>query len=582
MAVIGSPVDVLSTEAPLRLAEGYYLDNLEQVVLHALQRYRAILHDEEAAALERFLALPLGPRRLYARLYLRQGPLFRLSQLDYPEVGTLAEALRTLEGAGFVARCGLPVNPDDTREFLWLFTADELKAAARVAGLRVSSRKEDLVADIRGSQEASARLRASELFVERLQAPVFDLAQLLFFGNLGQDLSEFVRVSLQVARYPDYELAQDLPLFPSREALEAHLDAVAFESRPLPLDQPTLLLGHLREAVAGLVESVPTPAHAWRLDPRRCFARVAYACARELERQDVVDGVLDAYVTLVRHAPQSRIRAEAADRLGLLARRAGVPERFTTESAALLADPTLDDVARFAVETRAALVTGGVRPRRRLCEAPVVELALQPAGHLGPKPQYRGASGEPVSVEHATLEALGGGLHAENALYRTLFGLLFWDVIYARVPGMFQHRFQSAPLDLASEHFHRNRRVLVEGRLGVLAGTSLGAEVRAAWERHRGTINACVDWSEYTAEQLVAAADALGGRLLPLLERLAWNPRRHARGLPDLLVLAESGPMLVEVKGPGDQLHLEQRLWHDALLRMGLEVRLARVRRADS
>jgi hypothetical protein len=50
--------------------------------------------------------------------------------------------------------------------------------------------------------------------------------------------------------------------------------------------------------------------------------------------------------------------------------------------------------------------------------------------------------------------------------------------------------------------------------------------------------------------------------------------------MPDLFVFTEEGPAMVEVKGPGDQVSIEQALWHDFLLREGVDVRLARIRRA--
>jgi hypothetical protein len=108
----------------------------------------------------------------------------------------------------------------------------------------------------------------------------------------------------------------------------------------------------------------------------------------------------------------------------------------------------------------------------------------------------------------------------------------------------------------------------------VVAGVIL-----AAWSRRAGLVNPFVSWESYDPDDLARAAAAFGLRLLRILERLARNPSRHGRGLPDLLVYEGDGPVLVEVKGPGDQPSVEQRLWHDFLLGHGVDVRIARIRR---
>lgn len=563
----------------IALSEDYYLENFEHVVGHALDRYELLLEPVAVDVLRRFGSLSRDARRLYARLYLRVGPVFRRSRLRYDEID-LDVAIAELAAEGYARQREIPLDPDPAREILPLFAVAEIAVAAAASGLRVRGRKGDLVDAVAAHPEALGALRATDTLVERLRDDIFGLAQLLFFGNREQDLSAFVIVSLDFARYPAYDVATDLPLFPSREAVAAFLEAERLVAEEIdPLDGDALAV-RAAAALAGLARcDTPIAPHARRLHPGRLYARAAFGCARELERLGRNAEAVDVYASVVRLAPQAGLRAEAADRLGLAAARAGLPERFDECAALVLADPTLDAIGRFHVESRAAALSGGARPRAALRQPRIFELELRAAGHAGSKALYLSAAGEAVTIESAVLETLGGGLHAENALFRALFGLLFWDVVFAPVPGMFQHRFQAGPLDLASEHFYENRRALIVSTLDALRTTHLGRAVSVAYERHRGRTNALVGWDHYTAEELARAADAFGERLVPILERLARHPSRHGRGLPDLLVYENGAPVLVEVKGPGDQPHVEQRLWHDALLAGGVDVRIARVRR---
>src|SRR5271170_5353384 len=48
--------------------------------------------------------------------------------------------------------------------------------------------------------------------------------------------------------------------------------------------------------------------------------------------------------------------------------------------------------------------------------------------------------------------------HSEGSIVRTLFGLLFFDIIFAPIPGAFETPYQSAPLDIAEDAFYYARK----------------------------------------------------------------------------------------------------------------------------
>lgn len=55
--------------------------------------------------------------------------------------------------------------------------------------------------------------------------------------------------------------------------------------------------------------------------------------------------------------------------------------------------------------------------------------------------------------------------HAETCILTTIFVLLFFDVIFADVPGAFETRYQIAPLDLIEDSFYYARQEMIEARL---------------------------------------------------------------------------------------------------------------------
>ena len=90
-------------------------------------------------------------------------------------------------------------------------------------------------------------------------------------------------------------------------------------------------------------------------------------------------------------------------------------------------------------------------------------------------------------VEQQVLSHYGSegwqGYWCENDLICGLFGLLFWQQIFADLPGAFNQPFQRGPLDLNSSAFYRRRRNLFEARFegtGTTQSAGGGSEYLAA------------------------------------------------------------------------------------------------------
>ena len=191
-----------------------------------------------------------------------------------------------------------------------------------------------------------------------------------------------------------------------------------------------------------------------------------------------------------------------------------------------------------------------------------------------------------MSVERQALAALADegmeGFFAENWLWKSLFGLTFWDIVFAPVPGAFQHPFQYGPLDQFEDDFRPRRAALIEERLGWLQNHSDPATpLLERYDAKEGTANPWVSWHPELRRHLVLALEHLKGpQLAAVCDRLSRHPGRYRRGFPDLFVWkrGKSGFMLYEVKGPGDQLRPEQGAWIDYLNKVGIEAAVLRLK----
>ena len=173
----------------------------------------------------------------------------------------------------------------------------------------------------------------------------------------------------------------------------------------------------------------------------------------------------------------------------------------------------------------------------------------------------------------------GCAWHLENALPMGLFGLAYWDWVFAPVDGMFVNAFQTAPIDLFWPDFLEARRDLCPDPLDSDDET-LRASLLETCRTHRGVANRLVDWAVFDEDTLSRLLEGLGADTVRKLVGFAGEDLDNARrGFPDLTVVYGPGRFeFVEVKGPNDRLRDDQYLWIERLRAADLPVRVARCR----
>jgi hypothetical protein len=107
-----------------------------------------------------------------------------------------------------------------------------------------------------------------------------------------------------------------------------------------------------------------------------------------------------------------------------------------------------------------------------------------------------------LTVENLALKFYGQkgwyGLHVENTLFKTYYGLLFWDQIYhEKVDYVFQTPYQFGPLDFGLREFYQSRKNIFDDRLYEIEHMKpedLRKEVEDAYDKHLNTHNVLVNW----------------------------------------------------------------------------------------
>lgn len=559
----------------------YYADNFDRILDTVAARYGDLLTAAEHAFRDDLRALSLAARCLYVRLVSRVGPYFRRDDLRYEEIPDPAGAIEELAAAGLLDLAP-GAEPAALLPHLLRAEIEEIAALpprrdAPAGGVGVgeqlacppllptratkTERIEALCAACDPATLRDAILRRVPL-IAPLRAEHVTLHRLLFFGNLRQDESELVLADLGVWRYESYTLARELRLFPTRAAID---DALAVRA--------------LREEIRRSIERGDGDA-AWRgalavarRDPpwhptsRAIADAVLLEVAHRLERAPdsfgAADGARAGEQALALYS--ACFAPPARERCARLHARLGRERRAIALCREIAAAPRDESERLFAPRFEQRL-------RRGLGQVPPARRRYRRARRLLLRPD-RDRAVEDLALDHYA--ALGQhGFHAENWLWLSLFGLAFWDVVFAPVAGAFEHAYQDAPLDLEEPAFRARRDPVIRQRIDEIGRSAWPADrLLGVWDAKQGLRNRLVPWAPAVRTRLELALSRLqGSHLAAVLDRLSRDLGRYRRGLPDLFLLApgEPGYVLLEVKGPGDRLRPEQVGWLDYLADCGL------------
>ena len=209
--------------------------------------------------------------------------------------------------------------------------------------------------------------------------------------------------------------------------------------------------------------------------------------------------------------------------------------------------------------------------------APFEEIGVEryaPPSHRIVLQREPGLDVEEIALQYLTRDK-SVGWWCENALINGLFGLTFWDIVFAPLPGAFHNPFQRGPSDLLLPDFRRNRDEVITNRLLEIRQEHWGGRITEAYREKHGIANAFLNWKRFPEELVQFAVERIPvEHLVPLFDRLSRDVRANSAGFPDLVVFPKRGQLgdysFVEVKGPGDQLQKNQLRWMRHFTNLGI------------
>lgn len=537
----------MSKNDPIILPEKYYLDYFNYVLEFVERQYDHVLDQPEHLFYQSFRDLSEAAQCLYLRFSNRRGDFFRIKKISYAEIPDVHDAKDELIHQGFIQ-----VNESDDPAQFRLFTKSELTTFYEF--LHPSQKKDEILTGL--TEVDVPIIHEQEEIAQVLKNEEVDFIKLLFFGHRGGRMTDFVVRDVGNVKIEKVDESKFSPWFQSRE------EALSV----MHISQLKRMIYEIQEANLPLEDYLEEmPWTTWLSYPRsaksaeKLLLKIAYYF-EQIQHPEKALG----YYSYTNRSPARERKARLLDKLD------------RKDEAVDIAKQMLEEAANASELTFATdfLNRKGVRIDRsmtqRLKEAPSISI---------PTPTNK--------VEDAVLGYFENegweGVHAENYLWRGLFGLVFWHVIFDANHGSFHHPLQRQPSDLNDVIFFETRQSLLEDQLRKFrTKKQLATYIIDIHEEKQGIANRFVTWHESLLPALEVMIQKLPLKgLKAVMIEMSKNMKDNSAGFPDLFIWSDSTYQFYEVKSPNDHLSAQQLFWLDFLRSVKIKSEVLRIKYVD-
>jgi len=541
----------------IQLPPLYYLTHFASVIDWISVRYSDLLRSDDLDFITQFKQLSTDAKALLVRFVIRRQEPLRWSSFSYLEITDTALALGQLVALDLVDN-----NPVLTADQLLRLAKKEELLAAPWANEFSKTTAKSVISNWLISQPTQAQSwrdwlpNAVDQIVLFKDHARMDRFRLLFFGNLYQDWSEFVVTDLGHQRY------EQVPFDMSSRAFQQERD-VAFAHQLYDIGMQTQQGEDLAVLFKELTQDIgDVPEFLLARRQKRLFH--LGAAAERIQNWELALSIYE-----VTHYPGTTYRAvRVREKLNHFEQA----YRLASEAlSGFLRDDERQQLQRAL--PRLAKKVGQPVPAKSppvAINAITLELSSMPSRCIE------------VSACEALMTETRSVHYVENTLLCGLFGLLFWHVIFAPIPGAFFNPYQRGPSDLFHPDFVDRRQSLIETCFNQLNGMDYSDQILNTWHQKHGLQNPFVIWPALNEALLQEALSVIPAQHLTLIfRRMLDDLRHHTSGLPDLIAFDTSSEItsyqMIEVKGPNDRLQDNQVRWFEFFARHNIPAQVLHV-----
>ncbi|MBU1219000.1 VRR-NUC domain-containing protein [Myxococcota bacterium] len=530
----------------------YYLRHFSKLLEFVRNRYHDILTDTQLAHLNQFDNLSEEAQMLFVRLSGRVPTVFRIKNINYPEIENPTSALKELESAGLVSIIDNIANKANIiRDIV---TKKELKNFGWTTGV-------DPFVFIKNICEITPEVFQFILPLVSVEIKSFyQLLLFLYFANHHDGMEAFVLNEINNPPVPEVVISERR-LFESRQQLDDYLysrDRYHQLRDSSSETTPDSITGIFLETIQTL-ESIEFD-----------LSDVLFRYRREYYLYKMLLLCIDILVTNKKWLHEWTVRTDSLEYPDIfsgsyieLRRRIYLQDRRKVDLMRFISTFKNDRILSSDEKTIINSLERSVFKRPLpVTVFPSIDIRLpKPSGRKITRLEYQ-ICGIEMNVEQAVIHALKKenfrAFHTENRLIPALGIAAFYKEIYAGIPGVFQSPFQQFPLDFHRDSFFSSRRELFEKRLFDLKD---GFDFLPVNDLVLGLQKDLLEkaWSLLGAE-----------KALRLIFKWLENPGQKSKGMPDIFAFNDDFCFFMEVKSPSDKLQKHQIPWIEAIIDCGV------------
>ena len=545
----------------IELPPKYYLTYFQYLIDFVKKKYQHILNETEQQFLADFEALTENEKCLFIRFCNRTGTFFRTEKLKYVEIENIPESLNGLIDKGFIE--SLSENHLlEAAEVLDIFSRSELIELAKMLNLetrgKASLKKEEVLDWLLavGNWEDMIYLLNLEDYanihglphslVKVVKQTEVQMLKFLFFGSRHGDMTEFVTRDLGFQSYEKFDEDKMVAYFQTRQEVEDKLKVSLAREDFYLMQQADIKILDIYNWFMDWTET-----HRKELSEIAILTYETFSLrvALYLEKKKALDEALIIF-RLTEESPSRERQVRILDKQKnreeakvlcelILAEPQNATEQFFAEDylnrieAILLKKKSKKAVTQQLHNSDSITIAA---TWKRQVEFGVIDYY-----------QNRGMKAE----------------FTENHLWRSLFGLLFWDIIFDTDSLAIHHPLQRSPSDLFKPTFFEKRKEKMEERLKMLEDEDATTVYmnRIFFEKF-GLTNPLVQWYGGLFPLILTLLERLSPEQITMITlEMAKNLRQNLRGFPDLFIWADGEYSFIEVKSPTDSLSNQQLFW---------------------
>jgi DNA polymerase-3 subunit epsilon len=526
----------------------YYLDHFTEMLSFVETTYGSVLTDEHRAFVARFNGFKRDAQCLLIRMINRRGAIFNRSHLRYEEIADVERALADLHAGGHAR----PLRDADYDQFLRCLPKTELlhgAKSARFPDARMSWSKPKLVDYFLANVPFATAVSHcdGERFVVLEDTRPVEFLLYLYFGKTEDDLKNFALRDLGILR------TNKTSSFSARFTDGEEARACFHYSRLL--DGLAAKSVEIHRLAIGEILGGPPCTSDYAADLR---GRAACQVGQFFEKLGERD--------LARQLYRAGVSADCRERLVRLTYGAGDKAEAEELLRRMIDDPATDEEFTFATDFYSRKFGGR---RTSAC----TEL-LRAGSTITVDDTHRG---NPEAGVAGVMRRRGYKVFfAENTLWQSLFGLLFWDELFES--GQLHSGFDWVPQCLKNRSFARQFAGPIDAKLAAIrSGDALNLllkTVAARWGRSNGVFA----WDHVDIEALRLLLKGTSNDGLAVIVRAMCDDFRAMRdGFPDLMLAKEGRISFIEVKAEGDVIRRNQLTRLRQLGNAGIPAEIGRV-----